>query len=44
VDDCLGTIEPGKLASLVVWDKDLFHLGAFPLLVMAEGRVIRDRR
>jgi imidazolonepropionase-like amidohydrolase len=44
VDDCLGTIEPGKLASLVVWDKDLFHLGAFPLLVMAEGRVVRDRR
>jgi imidazolonepropionase-like amidohydrolase len=44
VADLLGTIEPGKLASLIVWDKDLFHLGAFPLLVMAEGRIIRDRR
>jgi imidazolonepropionase-like amidohydrolase len=44
VDDCLGTIEPGKFASMIVWDKDVFHLGAFPLLVMAEGRIIRDRR
>ena len=44
VDDCLGTVAAGKLASLIVWDKDPIHLGAFPLLVMAEGRVIRDRR
>jgi len=44
VDDCLGAIEVGKLASLIVWDKDVFHLGAFPLLVMAEGNIIRDRR
>lgn len=44
IDDCLGTLESGKLASLIVWDKDPFHLGAFPLLVMAEGCIIRDRR
>ena len=44
VDDCLGAIEVGKLASLIVWDKDVFSLGAFPLLVMAEGTIIRDRR
>lgn len=41
LDDSLGTIEPGKTASLVVWNRDPFHLGAFPSMVMAEGRVIR---
>lgn len=44
VDHCLGSIEAGKLASLIVWDKDVFHLAAFPRLVMAEGSIIRDRR
>ncbi len=44
VDDSLGSIESGKLASLIVWDKDVFDLGAFPLLVIAEGSIIRDKR
>ncbi len=44
IDERLGTIEESKLASLVVWDKDPFTLGAFPQLVMAEGTIIRDRR
>ncbi len=44
IDHLLGSIEPGKTASLVVWDKDVFHLGAFPRVVMAEGRMIRDNR
>lgn len=44
VDDILGTVEPGKLASLVVWNKDPLHLGAHPVAVIAEGRVIRDNR
>lgn len=42
IDDILGSIEPGKLASLVVWDKDPLDLAAFPKLVMAEGAVLID--
>lgn len=41
IDDELGTVEPGKLASLVVWDGDPLTLGAFPTAVFAEGRKIR---
>lgn len=44
IDHCLGSITPGRLASLIVWDKDPFHLGAYPRLILAEGRIIRDRR
>lgn len=44
IDHCLGTLEPGRLASLVVWDRDPLHLGAYPLAVIAEGEVVRDRR
>lgn len=41
IDDQLGSIEAGKLASLVVWDKSPFHLGAFPTAIFAEGQKIR---
>jgi imidazolonepropionase-like amidohydrolase len=41
IDAELGTLEEGKLASLVVWNKDPLHLGAFPRTVIAEGRVVR---
>ena len=44
IDDKLGSLEPGKLASLSVWDKDPLHLGAYPTMVMAEGAVLRERR
>ncbi len=44
IDHLLGSIEPGKTASLVIWDKDVFHLGAFPRGVMAQGRMIRNNR
>ncbi|MDI6740543.1 MAG: amidohydrolase family protein [Candidatus Edwardsbacteria bacterium] len=44
IDDKLGTVEKGKLASLVVWDKNPLHLAAFPRMVMAEGNVIRKAR
>jgi imidazolonepropionase-like amidohydrolase len=44
VGHLLGSIEPGKTASLIIWDKDVFHLGAFPKGVMAEGRMVRDNR
>jgi imidazolonepropionase-like amidohydrolase len=43
IDNVLGTIEPGKLASLVVWDKNPLYLGAFPKLVMAEGKILREK-
>jgi len=43
IDDILGTVEPNKLASLVVWDKNPLHLSAFPTMVMAEGKVIRKK-
>ncbi|MCG8614920.1 MAG: amidohydrolase family protein, partial [Desulfobacterales bacterium] len=43
IDDVLGTVEPGKLASLIVWDKDPLHLSAHPVAIIAEGRVVRDR-
>lgn len=42
LDNCLGTIEAGKLASLIVWNRDPFHLGAFPTMVVAEGQAVRN--
>jgi imidazolonepropionase-like amidohydrolase len=44
IDHSLGTVAPGRMASLIVWDRDPFHLSAHPLAVLAEGRIIRDRR
>jgi len=43
LDADLGSVASGKLASLVVWDRDPLHLGAFPVMVMGEGRVLRRR-
>lgn len=43
LSDRLGTIEPGMLASLIVWNTDPFHLSAFPRAVIAEGRTIRQQ-
>ena len=40
INDILGTIEPGKWASLIVWDKSPFYLGARPKAVIGEGRVL----
>ncbi len=42
IDDQLGSIEKDKLASLIVWNKDPFHLGAFPKVVIAEGEILRN--
>lgn len=44
IDEHLGTLEPGKWASLLVWDRDPLHLGAFPKLVMGEGEILRKRK
>lgn len=41
IDDVLGSLEPGKLASLTVWDKNPLQLAAYPRMVMAEGKVLR---
>ncbi len=40
VDDLLGIVEPGKLASLIVWDRNPFYLGAKPRLVIGEGKIL----
>ncbi|MHA1608430.1 MAG: amidohydrolase family protein [Candidatus Njordarchaeales archaeon] len=40
ISDILGTVEPGKLASLVVWNTNPFYLGAHPIAIIAEGKVI----
>ena len=42
IDDQLGSIEENKLASLIIWNKDPFHLGAFPKMVMGEGKILRE--
>ncbi|MEN8210026.1 MAG: amidohydrolase family protein, partial [Candidatus Fermentibacteria bacterium] len=41
IDDQLGSIMPGKTASLLVWDRNPLDLAAFPRMVMAEGKIIR---
>ena len=43
IDNVLGSIEKGKLASLVLWDKNPLYLGAFPNLVVGEGKVLRKK-
>jgi len=43
LDDKLGNIEAGKLASLVVWNKNPFYLGAYPDIVIGEGKILRDK-
>ena len=41
IDDRLGSVEAGKTASLLVWDRNPLDLAAFPRMVMAEGKIIR---
>ncbi|MCK5115612.1 MAG: amidohydrolase family protein [Candidatus Aegiribacteria sp.] len=41
IDDQLGSIKPGKTASLLVWDRNPLDLAAFPKMVMAEGKILR---
>ncbi len=44
IDENLGTLEKGKWGSLIVWDRDPLHLGAFPKMVMGEGTILRKRK
>jgi len=39
----LGTIEPGKWASLLIWDSEPMMLGAIPRVVIGEGELLRQR-
>jgi len=43
LQDKLGTVHKGMLASILVWNREPLHLGAIPTMVMAEGSVIRKR-
>ena len=38
IDDLLGSIEKGKLASFVLWNKDPFSLEARPFAIVKEGK------
>jgi imidazolonepropionase-like amidohydrolase len=39
-----GRLEEGMAASILVWDKDPLHLGAYPRVVIGEGNILRDRK
>jgi imidazolonepropionase-like amidohydrolase len=40
ISDLLGSIEPGKLASMVLWSGDLFDLESRVIMAIGEGRVV----
>jgi len=42
IDDVLGTIKPGKWASVLIWDKNPFILGAKPKVVIGEGKILHE--
>ena len=42
IDDMLGSIEKNKLASLIVWNRNPLNLAAKPIMIMAEGSIIRE--
>ncbi len=44
VNDVLGSIESGKWASFVVWSGDPFSLDSYPIMVVAEGKIIYEDR
>lgn len=41
IDDKVGTIERGKLASIILWKDDPFRLASRPEMVVAEGKEIK---
>ncbi|MCD6156767.1 MAG: amidohydrolase [Euryarchaeota archaeon] len=44
VDNILGSIEPKKWASLVVWNGDPFNMESYPTHVFAEGKLIHEAK
>lgn len=41
IDNILGTIEEGKLASLIIWNDDPLKLSSYPTVIIGEGKIIR---
>ncbi len=44
IDDLTGTLEVGKMADVVVWDRDLFSVYAKADQVYIDGRLVYDRQ
>jgi imidazolonepropionase-like amidohydrolase len=44
IDDRVGTLEPGKFADVVVWNRDPFSVYALPEVVYIDGAVVLDRK
>ncbi|MBP7553209.1 MAG: amidohydrolase family protein [Spirochaetes bacterium] len=44
LEDELGAIETGKTASLIVWNNNPFYLGAYPEVVIGEGKILRNKK
>ncbi len=42
IDDILGTVEPEKWASMVVWDGDPLYLRSRPIAVIGEGKILYE--
>lgn len=40
----VGRVDKGLLGSLLVWDRDPLHLGAYPRVVIGEGKVLREQK
>lgn len=38
----IGTLKPGSMASMIVWDGDPFHLSSSPSAVVAEGKIVSE--
>ncbi|NJD32204.1 MAG: amidohydrolase [Gammaproteobacteria bacterium] len=44
IADRVGTLEPGELADVVVWNQDPFSVYALPDLIYIDGAVVLDRK
>jgi imidazolonepropionase-like amidohydrolase len=40
----MGSIEKGKWASMVVWNRDPFSLDSYPIQVIGEGKVVYEEK
>ena len=43
IADRVGTLEPGKIADVVIWSADPFSVYARPDLIYVDGAVVLDR-
>ncbi len=42
IDEFLGTVEPGKWASFVIWSDEPLRMDSYPLLVVGEGKILHE--